>query len=77
MKFKNCFGITIGIFGGVKEKEKINLTTPYGFKKCFFEFFHFLMKKVFFLFLLEFFKILKLFWNHNGHILGGQRKGKN
>ena len=30
MKFKNCFGITIGIFGGVKEKEKINLTTLYG-----------------------------------------------
>ena len=36
MKFENCFGIIYGIFGGVKEKEKINLTTPYGFKMFFF-----------------------------------------
>ena len=47
-KFKNWFGITMGLFGGVKEKEKINLTTPYGFENIFLVFPIFGKKGVFF-----------------------------
>ena len=40
-KFESCFGIRTGTFGGVKEKEKIDLITPSALKKMFFEFFQF------------------------------------
>ena len=76
MKFKNCFGITIGIFGGVKEKEKINLTTPYGFKKMFFEFLHFFMKKGFFWFFIGVFQNLKTGLESQWVYLGGSKKRK-
>ena len=56
-KMLTMLGFTIGILGGVKEREIINSPTPCGFK-IFFEFFKFLVKKGFFFgFLLDFFKI--------------------
>jgi len=40
-KSENCFGIRKATFRGVKEKEKIDLTTLSAFKNTFFGFFFF------------------------------------
>ena len=75
-KFKNCFGITMGIFGGVKEKEKINSTTPCGFKKCFLSFSNFWWKRGLFWIFIGLFWNLKIVLESQLAYLGGSKKRK-
>ena len=66
----------MGTFGGgVKEREKIDLTTLSAFKDVFCIFPILGVKGVYFGF-FGFFQNLNL-WNQNSHIWGGQRKEKN
>ena len=74
--FENCFWITMGIFGGVKEKEKINLTTPYGFKKCFLSFSIFWWKRGLFWIFIGVFQNLKTVLESQWVYLGGSKKRK-
>ena len=73
-KMLTMLGFTIGILGGVKEREIINSPTPCDFKN-FFEFFKFLVKKGFF---LDFYWTFSKFKNCFGitiGIFGGSNKG--
>ena len=78
-KSENCFGIRKATFRGVKEKEKIDLTTLSAFKNTFFGFFFLPIfgVKGFFLGFFLFSQNLKTVLESEQAHLGGSKKGKN
>ena len=61
---------------GCKKKKKSIWPLLLPIKRHFLDFFHFLEKRAFFRFFLDFFKIRKLIWNQNRHIWGVKGKEK-
>ena len=66
----------MGIFGGVEEKEKINSTTPCGFRKYFLSFSNFRWKRGLFWIFIGLLWSLKIVWESQMVYLGGSKKRK-